>query len=167
MVPFVRGDPARDFWKQNPEIKELSPFNKLFNKKNGSKAMWCVYKLCDPKSPIYRYGPEEKREEVQDTYAKGDVDVSKLTEYVAAYPSKCLTERERFYVKGGDMLREFDKHFDSLSFSRNLKDKMDMLDKRDKLWKSYLDAEKSAKDEFKYRTKGDRLESALETGEIG
>lgn len=167
MVPFVDGDQDYDFWKQNPEIKAITPFNELVNKKYGSEMMWVVYLMCDPKSKYHRYGKEKIKEELEETYVKGKFKISSLKSYIDAYPEKCLTETERFYIKWGDMLRDFDKHFDDIDFSKNLSDKLTMLRERDRVWKSYLDAEKSAKEELKYRVKGGREESILESGEIG
>lgn len=156
-----------DFWKQNPDIKLIKPFNKLVKKKYGSEMMWTVYHIKDPKSRFYGRGREKVEKELEETYIKGKFEISSLEEYIEAYPENCLTERERFYIKWGDMLRDFDSHFDNIDFKKNLLDKIKMLQERDKLWKSYLDAEKSAKEELRYRLKGDRIESIVESGEIG
>lgn len=166
MTPFVSGDPDRDFWEQNPELKYKKPFNALYKEKEGSRIMWAIYLTSDVKSRFHRYGPDEKRKEISETYIKRRFKLSDYESYIESYVEECLTEKERNYKKWGDMLRDFDKHFDSMSFNTSLKEKMEMLKQRDKLWKSYIEAESSAKEELKYRVEGDRIESILESGEI-
>lgn len=166
MVPLVDGDPDKDFWEQNPDVKYIPPFNKLYKKKFGGEMMWVLYFLEDPKSVFHRQGPAEKREIISETYIEGRFKMEDCEEYVEAYNRECLTEAERAYKKWGEMLNSFQEHFMSLDFKKSLADKLKMLKEIDTLWKSYIQAERMAKEELRYRVKGDRIESIIETGEI-
>lgn len=166
MVPFVQGDHSKDFWKQNPEVRLIPPFQELYKKNHGGRMMWALYLLEDVKSSFHNFPPEEREQLVLEQYIKKDFTIASLKKYREPYTTKLLTEKERFYKTWGLMLYDFDESFKKMDFKKDTDSKLKMLDKRDKIWKSYLEAERSVREEMKHRVEGDRIESLIETGDI-
>lgn len=166
MVPFVTGDPEHDFWKQNPQLKSMTPFDELYKDKKGSMKMWAIYLWRDPKSPWNRLGVKDRKLEIEENYLKGKIDLDDLSFYAREYEIKCLSVSERDYLNMSEAVQEYSDHYHSLSWEDNSKEKMELLDKWDKIHKQLKDAEASANEEYMYQVEGNRTESLLETGEI-
>lgn len=167
MVPFVKGDHHADFWKQNPELKTLSPFDELVKKKHGSKIMWAVYLISDPKSIYNRYNKEERIKRVEDDYIKGDFRLSTYKKYLEEYPKLCLSTTEKAYLTWCKEVEDFSNYYESLPYNEdNIKMKQSMLKDMDKIWNSLKIAEKEASEEYMYKLEGGGMESLLELGDI-
>lgn len=166
MVPFVSGDPEYDFWEQNPELKILSPFDDLYKDKDGSKLMWAIYLWRDPKSPWNRLGVKDRKLEIEENYLKGKVDLDDLSFYAREYELKCLSISERDYLNMSKAVQEFSEQYHKLSWKDDTKEKMNLLDRWDKIHKQLKEAEATAHEEYLYQVEGNRTESLIETGEI-
>lgn len=167
MIPFVKGDPTEDFWKQNPEIKTISPFSDIVNKKDSSLVMWAIYFIEDPKSVYNRYPIEERIQKVEDNYIKGKFKLSTYKKYLEAYPDACLTSTERAYKMWQKEVKDFNDYYEATPYNEKNTDlKMKMLDKKEKIWSSLIKAEQEASEEHQYRVEGNRIESLIELEEI-
>ena len=54
---LIQGDPDKNFWEYNKELKFVTPFKKLYDDygdKESSKIMWAIYLTEDPRSRFYR-----------------------------------------------------------------------------------------------------------------
>lgn len=166
MVPFVKGDPEHDFWKQNPELKIMSPFDELVKKKNGSKIMWAIYLWKDPKSPWNRIGVEDRKLEIEENYLGSKIDLEDYSFYANEYERKCLSIREQAYSSQAEGILEFKEYYDGISWADNSDKKIDLLKARQQLLKLLEEVEEAASEEYQYNVEGGRTESILETGEI-
>ena len=70
---IVKGDPDKDFFEQNPELKFHNFGYKLiedFGEKDAGIVMWAIYLSEDPDSTLYQsmLSQEERRDMIQKTY---------------------------------------------------------------------------------------------------
>lgn len=73
---FTVGDPEKDFFEQNPELRYLDSSVKLLRKtkpETASKVRWAVFMLLDPDSKFYVHPLIKRVELVNNNYLKGDI----------------------------------------------------------------------------------------------
>lgn len=93
-------DKNYNIWKENPQLINISPFNKLYKRDpNNSKDMIMVWFLSEPdvdKNNFYRIPYHERLKMLKETfYEDFDVDDELIQECLAAYPLACLSPVER------------------------------------------------------------------------
>ena len=95
---FVIGDPDKDFFEQNPQIK-LFPFCEAImnrHEKAASNVMWSLYVVEDPKSKIYYAMPYSERIELVEK--KYNVNyLGDCMPYTHQYINACMNPHERNY----------------------------------------------------------------------
>jgi hypothetical protein len=101
-------DPKTDFWKLNPQLQYISPFNKLKEIKNSSHYMWAVFFMSEPDEEInrfYRYSISKRKENINNLY---DIDwtLPILQECIEAYPYECLNSVQRALKDELDSLKD-------------------------------------------------------------
>lgn len=75
---FTSGDPAKDFFKQNPHWRYLDSSVRLLSecsKEIASKVRWVAFYIMDPDSKFYRFPLNKRIEKVVKHYIKGDFNV--------------------------------------------------------------------------------------------
>ena len=68
MPKRVTGNPEKDFFEQNPEIKYMDIGHEVLKREGrakASKVMWAIYQSEDPDSQLYRIPIAEKRKRRQ------------------------------------------------------------------------------------------------------
>lgn len=110
MDNFVNGDPAVDFFEQNPEHKFTKLFVDLiseYGESRASKLAWSIYMLEDPNSSKHRYEREERKKEIAELYLnEPDFDWDSIKRECNDYASVCLNEETRLYKFWSDFLEE-------------------------------------------------------------
>jgi hypothetical protein len=94
MSDFVIGNiDTDDFWQLNPQLKYVSPFDKV---KDG-KLMWCVYLWCDPdlNNKLYRLRTDVKLQAIQKYYPKFDPEDPDQVTIIEAYNQHRLSPAAR------------------------------------------------------------------------
>jgi hypothetical protein len=147
-------DIENNFWDQNPHMKILEPFSRLFkrdkskNATNSSKEMWCIFLYQDPhpsKNPLYNLPPEDRKEQIKDGFYPIDWEDKDIKVCMEAWTEKCLTDVERNFKGWRDKLVERDKFLACQPYDLDNGDALDrMLSNTKKLWDAY----KSARDEM-------------------
>lgn len=169
MVPFVDGDQDYDFWKQNPQLKTMSPFSELKNKKNSSEIMWAIYLWKDPKSIFNRIGTADRKEIVEKEYLKGKIKLDKYEKYADAYSEKCLSVKEKAYISWARQVEDFQEQYLSLPWDGTKERTMvkkQMMEAIPKMYDALSKAEAEAAEETRYRLDGGRIESIIESNDI-
>ena len=105
---LIQGDPDKNFWEYNKELKFVTPFKKLYDDygdKESSKIMWAIYLTEDPRSRFYRIPREQRTVEVTSNYYP-TFDPSKYQDAVRSYGYLVLSKEENLYkvtdIKGED-----------------------------------------------------------------
>jgi hypothetical protein len=103
-----------NFWKLNPQLPFIKPFNKLYNedssieKNLSSKTMWCVFFMCEPDEEInkfFRIPLLERYEMLKETfYLQFDLEEEYTKECMDAYPLLCLSAVQRALKDEKEML---------------------------------------------------------------
>jgi hypothetical protein len=167
VVPFVTGDATEDFWKQNPELKTLSPFDEIVKKKYSSRAMWSIFMIKDPASIYNRYSETERIKKIEDNYIRGDFTLKTFKKQLEAYPIACLSISKKAYLTWVKEVESFSDYYEKLPYNAdNIKVKQAMLKDKDKIWDSLKKAEQEANEEYMYKVEGNRMESLLELEEL-
>lgn len=152
---FVVGDPEKDFFEQNPELRYLDSSQKLLKQSSpeiASKVRWAVFMLFDPDSRFYRSKLEKRVELVNNNYLKGEItfnfepETLKVTsqdfQYVIdAYPREFMTKAKRDYYErelSYQLLIQQERE------SNNMKDKADVQVKLARIY----DALEKAREKF-------------------
>jgi len=137
---LVTGDPAVDFFEQNPELKTIEVFNELIanvGEENASKILWSIYLIEDPNSRIFRMPRGEKISEIKSTYYP-EFDLKKYSRIVDKYKSLILSKEERMYSIHVEKMDELTSHLDELKldndddFTKYVK----IMEKLPKVWDS-------------------------------
>ena len=95
----ITGDPDRDFFEQNPELKYISEFKQFrAEHKKPSRLLWAAYFMCDPKSQFYKIPEDARRVEIAKNYLEDEgFDWSVLKTIEQAWPRLILTKAEINY----------------------------------------------------------------------
>ena len=102
-------DPKSDFWKLNPQLQYITPFNKLKDKfkKDSSQYMWAIFFMSEPDEDInkfFRHDLEKRRENINNLYQiKWDDPL--FQECLEAYPFECMDSVQRALKDEKDSLR--------------------------------------------------------------
>lgn len=107
---FVNGDPAVDFFQQNPEHKYTKLFVDMIaehGEKRASKLAWAIYLMEDPNSTKNRYEREERKREIAELYLEEpDFDWDSIKRECDDYASVCLSDDARQYKFWKDFMDE-------------------------------------------------------------
>ncbi len=97
-VSFVDGDPSKDFFEQNPQLLAISSFAKMSKRKDGSKLMWAVFLIEDPKSKFFQR-PEQSRRDLIANDFLGDASFNwgDLHQVILDYNENCISRVARAY----------------------------------------------------------------------
>lgn len=123
------------FWKQNPQIKYITPFAELYtsdkskDKVKSSKQMWAIFFINEPsdKNKFFRMNEGQRKEEVRKHYLKkDDFDFAELDKYADAYKELILTKKERSYLHIWKKWEEREEFIATLDYDI---DTVELLDK--------------------------------------
>lgn len=162
----IEGDPEKDFFEQNPEIRYLKDVNKFILKYGEKKTgfyMWAAYMFEDPRSKIYKVPIDERTEIVMDTFLTSKMEGSgtrdqitdELKEVRAAYPTIILTKNQILYKGYADQMDEFMVYTKALPIATHADKKVSYLEKLTKMWPTYekiaekMEEEESANSEVR------------------
>lgn len=140
MIVFASGDPEKDFFEQNPELKYITEFAKLIEeegKQKASRIMWCIYMIEDPKSSIFRLPRNQKVQEIIANYYK-DYDETKYDKLSRLYGQYCMEKEEYLYSIQIEKFDQLTTHLKDLSIS-NEKDfgkYIRIMEKLPKVWEA-------------------------------
>lgn len=103
-----------NFWKLNPQLQFIKPFDKLYNvddslnKQESSKTMWCIVFMSDPDeetNKFFRIPHAERYEMLKETfYSLFDLEEEYTKACYEAYPEMCLTSEQRALKDEKEML---------------------------------------------------------------
>lgn len=103
-----------NFWKLNPQLQYIKPFNKLYesdesiNKDLSSKTMWCIVFMCEPDEEINKFLriPEKERYEMlkETFFSLFDMDDKLIKECLDEYPILCMSSVQRALKDEKEML---------------------------------------------------------------
>lgn len=106
ITKFVQGDPEKDFFEQNPQIKYFPEINKVVKEEGlerAGKIMWAIYLTEDPSSKFYPMHLLKKRELVQHIYLEDEeFDWEQYKELIEAYPEYAMSHAKRRYKRLSD-----------------------------------------------------------------
>lgn len=185
-----------NFWKMNPQLPFIKPFDKLYNiddslnKQESSKTMWCIVFMSDPDeetNKFFRIPHAERYEMLKETFhSLFDLEEEYTKACYYAYPELCLTAAQRalkdekeMLIKRATFIKEQEYTLDKYELVPmgqrmirvTLPGTAKQLDTMHKATKSIMDNFKIIESEFfaeksKAQLKGNRQESKSEKGEI-
>jgi IS1 family transposase len=157
----IEGDPEKDFFEQNPELRYIPDIKRQvdrFGEKKAGHFMWAAYMFEDPRSKIYKVPIDERTEIVLKGYLAGKVDDAKIEELRdirEAYPRIILTKNQILYKGYADKIDEANVYIRSLNFDTHGDKILSMLEKVTKMWPTYekisekMEEEESANSEVR------------------
>lgn len=185
-----------NFWKLNPQLPFIKPFDKLYNiddslnKQESSKTMWCIVFMSDPDeetNKFFRIPHLERYEMLKETFhSLFNLEEEYTKACYEAYPEMCLTSAQRalkdekeMLIKRATFIKEQEYTLDKYELVPmgqrmvrvTLPGTAKQLDTMHKATKSIMDNFKIIESEFfaeksKAQLKGNRQESKGEKGEI-
>jgi hypothetical protein len=185
-----------NFWKLNPQLPFIKPFDKLYNiddslnKGESSKTMWCIVFMSDPDeetNKFFRIPLLERYEMLKETFhSLFDLEEEYTKACYEAYPEMCMTSPQRALKNEKEMLTKRANFIKEQEYTLDKYELVPMgqrmvrvtlpgtakqLDTMHKATKSIMDNFKIIESEFfaeksKAQLKGDRQESKSEKGEI-
>lgn len=165
-------DPSIDFWELNPHMRFITPFNKLIDKKDSSKIMWCVSFICYPDeedNKFFRFGREKIEEMLKETfYPELDTEDELYNECINAFPDTALDSVQRALLIKKKSLQDRARLLDNTLYTLDNSKKLDDMHKNtvkfmedyDMILDKYLTSKKTN------IIKGGRRQSKAEKGEI-
>lgn len=94
-----------NFWKLNPQLPFIKPFNELYkaddsiNKDLSSKTMWCITFMCNPdedENKFFRIPYQQRYEMLRETYFElFDLEDEIIKKCMDEFPLACLTAPQR------------------------------------------------------------------------
>jgi len=103
-----------NFWKLNPQLQFIKPFDKLYNiddslnKQESSKTMWCIVFMSDPDeetNKFFRIPHLERYEMLKETFhSLFNLEEEYTKSCYEAYPEMCLTSPQRALKDEKEML---------------------------------------------------------------
>lgn len=162
---MITGNPDKDFFEQNPELKYKTEFKKLLEEypKEASKVAWATYLLEDPNSKFYRVPREERLKEVENNYYK--IDYKKFKWFMDAYSRNVLTKEQSMFKIHCDKLDELTAFLKELSLDdeSQFKKYISIMDKLPKIWDAFETIKtKMNEEESKSKIRGGAKESSRE-----
>ena len=185
-----------NFWKLNPQLQFIKPFDKLYNiddslnKQESSKTMWCIVFMSDPDeetNKFFRIPHAERYEMLKETFhSLFDLEEEYTKACYEAYPEMCLTSAQRALKDEKEMLMKRATFIKEQEYTLDKYELVPMgqrmvrvtlpgtakqLDTMHKATKSIMDNFKIIESVFfaeksKAQLKGNRQESKGEKGEI-
>lgn len=146
-------DYSKNFWDINPELLDLSVFNKMYTdlgKRKSSNVMWCITKVYYPTSPIYTaFGTlEERIEEVHKTSCLEFVpNFEDYRDVILMFEKACIPTGLRFLMEWDRNLKELDVFLSEATFKSSFKDKAAGLKERPEFLRQYKEALQAWTDE--------------------
>ena len=141
---FIVGNPAEDFFQQNPQVRYFPAVQRLLGDvakkhedvdKVAGRILWAVYLTEDPDSKYYSISYDERRKIIAENYLnEPDFEWLDYDYVVKAYPDMCLGLTERWYKKLAD---KFSQMVDVVSTMDSLDDYKEILLMYDKLEKMF------------------------------
>lgn len=152
---FIAGNPAEDFFQQNPQVRYFPAVQRLLGnvaEDAAGKIMWAVYLTEDPDSKYYPISYTERRKIIADNYLKQpEFDWDGISYLVSAYPDMCLGVTERWYKKLADKFGEMVDAISEMDAKEDYKDMVMMYDKLEKMFKGLDFAESKMQKEKSQR----------------
>ncbi len=139
IATFITGNPAEDFFQQNPQVRYFPAVQRLLSnvaEDVAGRVMWAVYLTEDPDSKYYPISYDERRKIIAENYLKDpDFDWGSVDYLVEAYPDMCLGVAERWYKKLADKFGEIVEAIGDMDAKEDYKDMVMMYDKLEKMFK--------------------------------
>ncbi len=167
-----------NFWKLNPEIKYISPFNKFYeedkdvHKNYSSKVMWAIYLYSDPDSRFARMDISEKQNDIAKNYLDNTIPkfwlLDDIRMLIASYEDKILTKLQKSYNRLLKKLEDRDNFIAKTPYSeKNAKSLDAMLANSSDIYQQLLDIENQLSEDKKTgNIKGGRTESLSEKKQL-
>lgn len=170
-----------NFWKMNPQLKIL--FEDFYNsdksksKDTSSKIMWGIYLAVHPKSEFYNI-PDKYNIISKNVIKDSKFSWAKHQRIIDVVIEQTMTQAEKSLINWNDTLKKRDEFIHSQEFTldsynpegRIVKGTADQLDKMlantNKLYQEYFKILKELKVEEDSKSKGNKILSASDTGEI-
>lgn len=166
MSKLVSGDPEKDFFEQNPDLKIAFLTDELKKKYSGtelSKIFWSIYLYSDLNSKLYRIPEKERLLEIQ-RYYKFNPD--EYRDLISVYNRYVFTKEETLYRIQISKLDEITAYLSTLSLDDDtgFKKSMQIMGKLSKIWND-MEVVKNRMIESSNKTnmKGGAKESARES----
>ena len=134
-----------DFFVSNPQLKYMTPFNKVWNwrgrsKKYKSKVMWSIFLLLDTRSKFARMNYEDRKEEIE-TFFMGEkiFHLSLVKEVMAQYPEKVMTLTQRNFKIWDEKITERTQFLKDTPYTLDTYEVLEKMMKDSKgIWDSYM-----------------------------
>lgn len=169
---MITGNPEKDFFDQNPELKFMSGFQKPLkelSKSEASKLMWSIYLLEDPDSKFYSIPYKDRIKEIKDLYNPDfDPEEAMTKELITIYPRLTMSKEKMMYKEQMDSMDALTAHLKTLRVEMVDSDKaftqfMKVMEKIGKIWDGFDKVkQKFIESESKSQMRGGAQESARE-----
>jgi hypothetical protein len=165
----VRGNPALDFFEQNPELEFREPCVTLLKnekKQEASKIMWAIYMLEDPDSQFYRLPVNQRKEEIENNFLKDNkFDWEKYKYVVDGYPSLVFSKEKYMFKIWSDKLDQLTSYLKDLDFSKEKESEkaLKIMKEMKPIWEGYEKVKgKMVEEESKTNLRGGAKQSSRE-----
>ncbi len=150
----IQGNPDLDFLDQNPEFRYLTPFKNMllsYGPEESSRIFWAVYLMEHPNSSLYRIPREDRKQEIEDNYLEGEFpwEEDEIKDFSGEFMKLSLSKTQLLYKIWADKLDELSSYLAGLSFDKKTEaaEAFRIMEKMDKIWKAYFQAEQLVSDE--------------------
>jgi hypothetical protein len=166
-----------NFWKQNPQLRSISPYSSLYkkdktrNKEFSSIQMWAIWMFADvsTKNKFRRFNEEERKKEIESEYLTKKHKWEDLEEGIEAWPKLIMTYKQRLFASWKKKMEERDKFISNTEYNESSYIMLDkMMESTDKMWSRLqaIENDMIEEEEKGGTTKGGRPESAIEKGQF-
>lgn len=163
----LKGNIDDNIFEYNPElllVDSLAKFNT--ETKDASKYLWSIYFMYSAKSMMYNMEENRRRVYIEKNINGGPLEEDKHREIIDDFLQLITTPAEKDLRYWRKQLVDMDA-FSTIWTCSNMKDKVTVLEKRDKFWQALEKAETSFKKELSEgRLKNNVTQSSAETGNI-
>jgi len=173
-MTFARvNDLEADFWKQNPQIALMTPFNKFKKVKNSSKVMTAIYLIHDPQSTFRRSGmsTDEILSDINKNFLNDDkYKWDDYIEIIEAYKDKCTSRLAKKVEAMLDEIDEIEEARSALTWDDPLDAdlKIKLFDSSKKLYKEAIELQNLLNEELaELQIQGDYVPSLIEEFSLG
>ena len=111
-----------DFWKENPQIRYITPFDDLYPMKHSSKIAWWIYFMKDPDeafNKFYRLPEKQRMETLNKNLINVDLSDPIIRKCYDAYDDMCLTSVQRALKQEINNMVKRSDFIDSLDYTHD------------------------------------------------
>lgn len=168
---MITGNPEKDFFEQNPELKQRPEFQGLLknnSKSESSKIMWSVYFLEDPSSKFYNIPYEQRIKDIQEVFNPDfDPEERYTKEVISVFPRVTMSKKKIMYKIQMDAMDSLTAHLkvlqESIDEDSSFNKLVKVMEKLNKMWEGLDNIEsKFLEEEHNTQMKGGAKKSARE-----